>query len=591
MSDNLDFIAELEDRFFANRSVDILDIIPHSSLSTEKVCLAIEVLFQLREYDFNWLNEQLLRSDLGLNPSAIDSIVRSVFTTAVEFRRSFLGSKLSHLVQGTLTISLKGPNDLVAIGEKVDDLTLLDRIASGGILTTYRGYREDGSSFAVRVPNVVPETTREAVWSRLRDEFQVLEKLSSQGIKGIARQLKWLESSYGPVAISEFIDGEVLAEIPRSRISQEAALKIVEMVSTTVGEIHSLGFIHGDVKPENIIVTPDGKAILLDLNTVLPSDISEIDSDRFSGTLNYMSIESLAGGSSEVSIQRDIHAIGALLYELLEHKPLTDGARKEDVFVAQAVNLRSMEDRFTEKTPTALRSVIKFATNLDPDLRFDSCSDLVDALNQSRQNPDSDITVKRDPIAVAFRLGLGTGEIEYAINETLALVAELEENGIAAKLNFEQQMRLLGIVAISEESRVVVSLAKELGIELQDVDGDGYFIRLPMTWTTRPPKTYDEFRSQLESALRAVLQMKAILQASFLESKQACALQLGCLISGEFAEPQFEQLKNQFQGKLKPAIFNEVLVVIEKTSKSSRRKRLQALANLLKPSLSQTIIG
>ena len=591
MNDDLEFISEIEERFFQNRSLDILDVVSQNRQSIERVCLGIEILFQLRDYDFDWLNEQLRRTDLNLSQLDIDLIVSSVFATAIEFRRSFLGSKLFHIASGNSAVALKGPNDSVAIGEKIDNITLLDRIAAGGIVTTYRGFADNQLSYAIRVPNAVPDASREIVWERLREEFGVLEVFAQQGVEGTARQVKWLETPLGPVSIAEFVEGKVLAEVPKVSLTQEAVVRIIQMVSTTLGRIHELGFIHGDVKPENIIVTPGGKAILLDLNTVLPTDILEIQLDRFSGTLSYMSIESLAGGSSEVSIQRDIHAIGALLYELLEDRQFTEGSCKEDIFVAQTVNLHSIQDRFTEKTPLALRSVVEFATNLDPELRFDNCAALNHALIQSQENPDVEVTIYREPISVAFRLGMGISEILYAIGNSIPLVAELEEKGSAARLNNEQQNRLLGAVAISEDSRVVVKLAGEMDIELPEIDRDGYFLRLPMTWATRQPKTFDEFRSKLESSLDLTKQMQDLVQSKLLDSRQASAFRLGSLISGDFGKSQLKEIEVEFQGKLSQSVLKKIDLIIDKTTKASRRKRLQAIANFLKPSLSQTLLG
>lgn len=590
MIDDIDFIAQIEQEFSKDKSIDVLEIVGLDAQPRERVCLAIEILFQLRDYDYDWLALQLSRNDLALTLDAVHSIIRSIFRSAVEFRRRFLGSVLQHLVHDIGSLALKGPHDSFAIGDMVESVTLLDRIATGGLITTYRGFTENGMPYAVRVPRQFPLKSQAAVWDRLRTEFQVLEVLSNQGIEGIARQFSWIETSHGPASIAEFVEGNVLAEIRTSELSRAFALDIVAMVSSTLERIHDLGFIHGDVKPENVIITPDCKAILLDLNTALPTDISEITSEQFAGTLNYMSIESLAGGSSEVSIQRDIHALGALLYELLEGHPLNVGARKEDIFVAHAINLRSTDDLFTEKTPIALRSIIKFATNLDPDLRFDCCTDLQNAIEQARQDLDAEVTLFREPTSVAFRLGMGIGEIQYAINETIPLIEELEERGGVARLSVDQQNRLLGTVAISEESRVAINLASEMGIDLPEVDKDSYFIRLPMTWAVRPPQQFDEFRHKLQSALETSQRMEEQLRLHFEDAKQAAAFRLGYLISGAFAEPEFEKIKVEFQNKLSTDTLQKLVLTIEKTSNASRRKRLQAMANLLKPSLKRSLL-
>jgi serine/threonine protein kinase len=261
------------------------------------------------------------------------------------------------------------------------------------------------------------------------------------------------------------VEDRVLAEISSAEIQESFALDVLEMVAKSLERIHKIGYVHGDIKPENIIITVERKAFLIDLNTALPRDVLQVSTDQFPGTINYMSIEALAGGASEVGIPRDIHALGALLYELLEGSPLVSGKLKEDVFVVQAANRHSTEDKFSERTSRASRSIVRLATSPDPDLRFDGCASFINAVQQARFNPDSEIRMQRDPICTAFRLGVGIGEVLFVLQETTSLVDAIEasEN---RKLSNQQMLGLLGVPAISEDSRIVKRLASELDIDL-----------------------------------------------------------------------------------------------------------------------------
>lgn len=122
----------------------------------------------------------------------------------------------------------------------------------------------------------------------------------------------------GCIVLEEYIDGMTIAEaMEGGRYRYKDVRRILRGVCHALTVLHDGGYIHRDVKPENVLVRPNGEAVLLDLNISRKTTNAKRDT-VIMGTVGYASPEQL--GLSQSNPRTDIYAVGVLLNVMLTGK-------------------------------------------------------------------------------------------------------------------------------------------------------------------------------------------------------------------------------------------------------------------------------
>src|SRR5215213_3584563 len=132
----------------------------------------------------------------------------------------------------------------------------------------------------------------------------------------------------------ELVEGKALSSL-RGKLSMKELLSIIAQAAEALAAAHQSGIVHRDVKPDNVMVRPDGYAKVLDFGLVklaevepTPGTAAETKLGIAMGTLAYMSPEQAAG--EPVDHRTDIWSLGVVLYELSSgEKPFTGESRQE----------------------------------------------------------------------------------------------------------------------------------------------------------------------------------------------------------------------------------------------------------------------
>lgn len=127
-----------------------------------------------------------------------------------------------------------------------------------------------------------------------------------------------IDTEDGQTVLEEYVDGITLAELAQGeRIGYSQARRILRGVCHALSVLHKNGYVHRDVKPENVLVRPDGGAVLVDLNISRKVAVARRDT-VIMGTVGYASPEQL--GLTQSDARTDVYACGVLLNVMLTGK-------------------------------------------------------------------------------------------------------------------------------------------------------------------------------------------------------------------------------------------------------------------------------
>ncbi|MGW0839287.1 Stk1 family PASTA domain-containing Ser/Thr kinase [Streptomyces sp. NPDC002787] len=188
------------------------------------------------------------------------------------------------------------------------------RIAVGGMATVYRTVdtRLD-RVLALKVMHPTLAADRTFVERFIR-EAKSVARLSHPNVVGVYDQ--GTDGSYVYLAM-EYVAGCTLRDVLRERgaLQPRAALDILEPVLAALGAAHRAGFVHRDMKPENVLIGDDGRVKVADFGLVRGVDTVTSTTGSVLGTVSYLAPEQLEHGTTDTRV--DVYACGVMLYEML----------------------------------------------------------------------------------------------------------------------------------------------------------------------------------------------------------------------------------------------------------------------------------
>jgi len=183
----------------------------------------------------------------------------------------------------------------------------------------------------------------------------------------------------------QFVEGEPLdVRLRRTSLTPDKAIAIAADVADALAAAHGRGITHRDIKPSNIIITPAGRAIVLDFGLAKPgADEPAANSETVStlsspgdivGTVPYMSPEQVRG--EVVDARSDIFSLGVTLYEMLSGRRPFDEPSKAATGLAVLTREPLPLARFVNDLPSELERIVAKALRKDRNTRYQDVRDL-----------------------------------------------------------------------------------------------------------------------------------------------------------------------------------------------------------------------
>ncbi|MHC3390058.1 Stk1 family PASTA domain-containing Ser/Thr kinase [Streptomyces lavendulocolor] len=201
------------------------------------------------------------------------------------------------------------------VGQLLDGRYRVDaRIAVGGMATVYRAVdtRLD-RVLALKVMHPALATDATFVERFIR-EAKSVARLSHPNVVGVFDQ--GADGAYVYLAM-EYVAGCTLRDVLRERgaLAPRAALDILEPVLAALGAAHRAGFVHRDMKPENVLIGDDGRVKVADFGLVRAVGAATSTTGSVLGTVSYLAPEQIEHGTADT--RADVYACGVVLYEML----------------------------------------------------------------------------------------------------------------------------------------------------------------------------------------------------------------------------------------------------------------------------------
>jgi len=191
--------------------------------------------------------------------------------------------------------------------------------------------------------------------------------------------------------VMELIQGKTLKDIIISdgALNWKWSINIAIQIASALETAHKNNIIHRDIKPHNIIITEDGIAKVTDFGIAKSVSNSTITAFGTTlGSVHYFSPEHAKGGFTDA--KSDLYSLGVVLYEMLTGKVPFDADTPVSVALKHMQEAPKEPITLNPAIPLAANRIVMKAMKKDPNLRYQSATEMLRDLTLALKNPDGD---------------------------------------------------------------------------------------------------------------------------------------------------------------------------------------------------------
>ena len=273
-----------------------------------------------------------------------------------------------------------------------DRYEIISRIGTGGMSDVYKAMDTKLSRFvAIKVLKQEYAENQNFV-TKFHAEAQAAAGLIHSNIVGV---YDVGEDNGLQYIVMELVEGITLKHYieKKLRLSVKESISIAIQMAQGLECAHKAGIIHRDVKPQNVIISKDGKVKVTDFG-IAKAATSETITSNVMGSVHYTSPEQARGGYSDE--KSDIYSLGVVLFEMLTGRVPFDGDTTVNIAIQHIQDAMPSPREFVNDVPISIEQIIFKCTEKNSDRRYSSMSEVIADLKQSLLTPDENF-IKRIP--------------------------------------------------------------------------------------------------------------------------------------------------------------------------------------------------
>jgi len=266
------------------------------------------------------------------------------------------------------------------IGQEIDGYRILSVLGRGGMGIVYKA-EDIELARNVALKMIDPGLVRDPSFlRRFRDEARALARIDSPHIVSV---YTLRQTPYGWFIVMEYVEGGTLGDVLKTRTpSWQEALPIIIQMLRALEDAHSVGIIHRDIKPGNIMLTPDGSVKVTDfgLAKVQQGNVEATVTQGMAGTPYYMSPEQVRS-AQDIDHRSDLYAVGMTVYQMLAGRlPFEDNSGEYEIFKTIVETQLPPPSYYKLGLPDPLVQAVERALEKDPADRFQNAREMRESI-------------------------------------------------------------------------------------------------------------------------------------------------------------------------------------------------------------------
>ncbi len=303
-----------------------------------------------------------------------------------------------------------------------DRYEIIEKIGTGGMSDVYKALDHLLGRF-VAVKVLKPEFSEDTNFlTKFRTEAQAAAGLEHPNIVNIYDVGSENKMHY---IVMEYVEGITLKTYieKKDKIGYKEAISIAIQTCNGIRAAHNKSIVHRDIKPQNIIISTEGKVKVTDFGIARATTSNTINSDVM-GSVHYTSPEQARNGY--VDFKSDIYSLGIVMYEMVTGRVPFNGDSAVSVALQHLQEEIIRPSAYTPDLPISVEKIILKCTQKSPDRRYATVDDLIADLKKALINPDEDFVVL-DMVPLADSTRVITGKEVEQIKQAAKKKEELDQ--------------------------------------------------------------------------------------------------------------------------------------------------------------------